>query len=155
MERQALGPGSIDQWLTSRFPRPQHDAEILSVFDSGGEDPQRALEYLGICLWSVLSDNRTAIDPHGKAVDLGSFRDSRNVLADWLNRTVDAYWFHAQEFYLSGIGLTSVEASLHDREIACFTLIFQRLCTHGPLEPFPKLNGVGTSMERSQIPSLA
>lgn len=46
-------------------------------------------ELLGLCLWDVFSDNHKVIAADGRMVDLGSFRGSAGVIADFFEGSPD------------------------------------------------------------------
>ncbi len=46
-------------------------------------------ELLGLCLWDVFSDNHEVIAADGRVVDLGSFRGSAGVIADFFEGSND------------------------------------------------------------------
>ncbi len=51
------------------------------------------LEFIGMALWDVFSQNHKVIDAAGTAYDLGSFRASAGFIAESINRrySVSAY----------------------------------------------------------------
>jgi hypothetical protein len=57
---------------------PSEDGEITAR--QAIEEPA---ELLGLCLWDVFSDNHEVISADGRVVDLGSFRGSAGVIADF------------------------------------------------------------------------
>jgi hypothetical protein len=130
MEPPRLGPGSLDRWLTERFPHPHADSEILLRFSHPSDEPVKAaLSMFGHALWQVLSDERTVVDVQGRIVGLTSHRESAGMLADWLNRNVDAYWFTYTDFTLAEMFTGGDADPDPDTGFARFSLIFQRM--HG------------------------
>jgi hypothetical protein len=55
-----------------------HEEPVLPAAECG--------RLLTLCLWDIFSDNHDVYSPDGRLVDLGSFRGSAGVLADWLDR---------------------------------------------------------------------
>jgi hypothetical protein len=104
--------------------------------------PQDAIEepaeLLGLCLWDVFSDNHEVIARDGRVVDLGSFRGSAGVIAEFFDRspnagydTVEQSWgawdgFDCMRFYM-GTSFVSGRADLRP----VYRLIFARLQSLG------------------------
>lgn len=86
-------------------------------------------ELLGLCLWDVFSDNHKVIAADGRVVDLGSFRGSAGVIADFFDRgpspkDEDGRWREGNymNFYM-GTAMISGRADL----TPVYRLIFSRL----------------------------
>ena len=56
---------------------------------SAGQVIDEPAELLGLCLWDVFSDNHQVIAADGRVVDLGSFRGSAGVIADFFEGEPD------------------------------------------------------------------
>lgn len=120
-------------------------------------------ELLGLCLWDVFSDNHEVIAADGRVVELGSFRGSAGMIADFFERgsipTHDAGWcggFDYMRFYM-GTAMISGRADL----TPAYRLIFSRLKRLGATwrYTFPRLHvidfGPREEKESSYDPSAA
>ena len=50
------------------------------------DPPKECRELMAECLWDIFSDNHEVVAADGRVVDLGSFRGSAGLLADFVNR---------------------------------------------------------------------
>jgi hypothetical protein len=106
-------------------------------------------ELLGLCLWDVFSDNHEVIAADGRVVDLGSFRGSAGVIADFFEgsndreeKSEDGMWSgwdggDYMRFYMGSWGLAR-RADLSP----VYQLIFRRLKSLGAdwRYSFPRLH---------------
>ena len=99
---------------------------------------EESWELAGMCLWDVCGEHEV-IDPEGREVDLGSWRGSAGVIADWLNEHGPVQHYQYEDFYM-GSSLVGHRADLK----TVYRLIFARLKAHrfDWRYHFPRLNVV-------------
>jgi hypothetical protein len=69
----AAGPGSEE---------PESLAEFQARFTPAPvEAKQELTDLVGLCVWDIFSDNHDVTDPHGRAIDIGSFRGAGAFIA--------------------------------------------------------------------------
>jgi hypothetical protein len=116
---------------------------------SAGQAIDEPAELLGLCVWDVFSDNHQVIAADGRVVDLGSFRGSAGVIADFFEGSTDreegpedgiwSAWDDSDymHFYMGSWGLAR-RADLSP----VYRLIFRRLKSLGAdwTYSFPRLH---------------
>lgn len=75
-DRQALEECRTLEEYLAKYPREQPPLRP----EASMEEPA---ELIGLCLWDVFSDNHDVIAADGRCVDLGSFRGSGGMIADF------------------------------------------------------------------------
>lgn len=124
----------LDQLFPNGFSGPDVKNEI--PFDNINwipaddlvENERNIRELVGRCVWDIFSDGHDVIGSDGRLVDLGSFRRTGEVLADWQNRRSGCREFDYMTFYLG----TSAPWSEPKSDLtSIYEIIFRRLKLRG------------------------
>jgi hypothetical protein len=107
-----LGESARWDLFVRMFPNGLDDPEIveqLSRRGAGDRGPDDWADLLGRCLWDVFSDNNEVFTTEGAVVDLGSFRASAGLIADFRSRqrwddSRTGAWDYL-DFYMGTFGL--------------------------------------------------
>jgi len=111
-------------WAKGRDKTPEPTLEeIRAEHQEKPVDPAtECRELVGLCLWDIFSDNHEVVAPDCRVVDLGSFRASAGVIAEFLNGRPCGHGYNYMDFYMGTIWLSG-RADLGP----VYLLLFRRL----------------------------
>lgn len=99
----------ISENIKQLSKKKEEEKEVhLSDFEqdlSDVDEKKEPLTLLGLCLWDIFSDNHSVVDLKGVEYDLGSFRGSAQVIAEFINGKPNNSntYFDYVEFYMGTI----------------------------------------------------
>jgi hypothetical protein len=123
---EAEAPALLDRM----FPSGPVGEDVVSELRSDGwaspGDPLELAHRIGTAIWDVFSENHDVIAPDGRVANLGSWRGSADLIAEFLNARVEGASFGYLDFYMGTLQTRNLQewGALH-------RLMFRRLRSLG------------------------